>query len=41
MAEDLRNIIAALKISSDLERIADYATNVAKRGLQLAHVEPV
>ena len=25
-------------ISSDLERIADYATNVAKRGLQLAHV---
>ena len=41
MAEDLRNIIAALKISSDLERIADYATNVAKRGLQLAHVEPI
>jgi phosphate transport system protein len=41
MAEDLRNIIAALKISSDLERIADYAANVAKRGLQLAHVEPI
>lgn len=31
MAEDLRSIVAALKISSDLERIADYATNVAKR----------
>jgi len=31
MAEDLRCIVASLKISSDLERIADYATNVAKR----------
>jgi len=31
MAEDLRSIVAALKISSDLERIADYAANVAKR----------
>jgi phosphate transport system protein len=31
MARDLRNIVAALKISSDIERIADYATNVAKR----------
>lgn len=31
MARDLRNIMAALKASADLERIADYATNVAKR----------
>lgn len=31
MARDLRNIVAALKTSADLERIADYATNVAKR----------
>lgn len=31
MAEDLRSIVGALKISSDLERIADYAANVAKR----------
>ena len=31
MAEDLRCIVASLKISSDLERIADYAANVAKR----------
>ena len=31
MAEDLRCIVTSLKISSDLERIADYATNVAKR----------
>ncbi|MCY4191821.1 MAG: phosphate signaling complex protein PhoU [Rhodospirillaceae bacterium] len=37
MASDLREIIVALKISSDLERIADYATNVAKRTMTLAH----
>ncbi len=36
MASDLREIIVALKISSDLERIADYATNVAKRTMTLA-----
>ncbi len=36
MASDLREIIVALKISSDLERIADYATNVAKRTVTLA-----
>ncbi len=35
MASDLRNIIAALKISSDLERIADYAANIAKRAITL------
>src|SRR6516165_4184023 len=35
MARDLRNIVAALKISSDIERIADYATNVAKRVIAL------
>ena len=28
MAGDLRQIVAALKISSDLERIGDYAANV-------------
>ena len=41
MAADLRNIIAALKISSDLERIADYATNVAKRAMALSEMPPV
>ena len=35
MASDLREILVALKISSDLERIADYATNVAKRTISL------
>ena len=33
MAGDLRNIIAALKISTDIERIADYAANAAKRAV--------
>ena len=36
MAVDLRVIVAALKISSILERIADYAANVAKRMVTLA-----
>ena len=36
VATDLREIIVALKIASDLERIADYATNVAKRTITLA-----
>lgn len=36
MASDLRVIVGALKISSMLERIADYATNVAKRMVTLA-----
>ena len=41
MARDLRNIVAALKISSDIERIADYATNVAKRAIALTQVPAV
>jgi phosphate transport system protein len=40
MARDLRDIVAALKTSSDLERIADYATNVAKRAIVLSQVPP-
>ncbi len=35
MARDLREIVASLKISSDLERICDYAANVAKRSIAL------
>ena len=31
MARDLREIVCALKIAGDLERIGDYAANVAKR----------
>ena len=44
MANDLREVISALKISSDLERIGDYAKNIAKRTIalnQLAHHEAV
>jgi phosphate transport system protein len=35
MAGDLRTIVAALKITGDLERIGDYAANVAKRSIVL------
>ena len=35
MAGDLRRIVGALKITSDLERIGDYAANVAKRSIAL------
>jgi phosphate transport system protein len=44
MAVDLREIIAALRISNDLERIGDLAKNIAKRvsalagGVQLPHL---
>jgi phosphate transport system protein len=36
MAADLRHIVAGLKITGDLERIGDYAANVAKRSIVLA-----
>ena len=35
MAGDLRQIVAGLKISAGLERIGDYAKNVAKRSIVL------
>ena len=35
MARDLREIVSSLKIASDLERICDYAANVAKRSIAL------
>jgi phosphate transport system protein len=36
VAGDLRQIVTALKITGDLERIGDYAANVAKRSIVLA-----
>jgi phosphate transport system protein len=36
MADDLRHAVAAMKISSNLERIGDLAKNIAKRSLVLA-----
>ena len=44
MAGDLRDVVAALKISSVVERIGDYAKNIAKRIplLEDAHnIEPI
>jgi phosphate transport system protein len=41
MARDLREIFAALKIGADLERICDYAANVAKRSIALAQSPPI
>ena len=41
MARDLREIVAALKIAADIERICDYAANVAKRSIALAQSPPV
>lgn len=35
MARDLREILAAIRIASDIERIGDYAANVAKRSIAL------
>jgi phosphate transport system protein len=36
VANDLRQIVAALKITGDFERIGDYAANVAKRSIVLS-----
>ncbi|MBK5956944.1 phosphate transport system regulatory protein PhoU [Rhodoplanes elegans] len=37
MAVDLRDIVAAMRISNDLERIGDLAKNIAKRVVVLDH----
>ncbi len=36
MAQDLRHIVTSLKMTGDLERIGDYAANVAKRSIVLS-----
>ena len=41
LATDLRKTVAAMKISSELERTGDLAKNIAKRGLALAEGEPM
>jgi phosphate transport system protein len=41
MARDLREILAALRIAADIERIGDYAANVAKRSIILNQSAPV
>ena len=37
MAVDLREIVAAIRISADLERVGDLAKNIAKRAIVVAH----
>lgn len=41
VAQDLRRTVAALKMSSILERTGDYAKNIAKRGLVISESEPI
>lgn len=41
MARDLREILAALRVSSDIERIGDYAANAAKRSVALNQAPPL
>ena len=37
VADDLRHVMAAIRITGDLERIGDLAKNIAKRALAVAH----
>ena len=41
LARDLREILAALRVSSDIERIGDYAANAAKRSIALNQSPPL
>ncbi len=41
LARDLRVVLTALRIASDIERIGDYAANLAKRSIALNMVPPL
>lgn len=41
VASDLRQILTALKVSNDLERVGDHAVNIAKATRRLARQAPV
>jgi phosphate transport system protein len=41
VADDLRTVVAALKIAGEIERVADLAANAAKRSLVLNRLPPV
>ena len=41
VGRDLRTALAVMKISSNLERVGDYAKNMAKRTTALAQVAPI
>jgi phosphate transport system protein len=40
-AEDIRQVVATLKITNDLERIGDLAVNLAERVVSLSQMSPV
>lgn len=41
VAQDLRFIVAILKINNDIERMGDHASNIAKRARYLAKRDPI
>lgn len=41
LANDLREVVAALKIANVLERIGDYSKNIAKRASVVAQSQPI
>src|SRR5438874_6474590 len=41
MARDLRFIIAAIKVSNDLERVGDHAVNIAQSAMRLAALSTI
>ncbi len=41
MSTDLRTVLTVMKIASNLERIGDYAKNIAKRTAVLAGTDPI
>lgn len=41
MANDLRLIVGAIRMGLDLERVGDYASNIAKRAIVLSQLPPV
>jgi len=40
-ASDLRTVLTVMKVASNLERIGDYAKNIAKRTAVLAQLQPI
>jgi phosphate transport system protein len=41
VASDLRNVIATMKLSTNLERVADQTVNIARRGRRLLARDPI
>lgn len=41
IASDLRTVLTVMKVAANLERIGDYAKNMAKRTTVLVHMQPI